>query len=177
MARERQYTMEAASEVAKLAARHIEKYLCLKPDTAWVSNVEEYPYYRTLDIDLLWYRRKKDSTQKISIEIKGDRYFRTGNYFFETLSNKQKNTPGCFLYSQANYLFYYFIGRELHIMPLQAARDWFQARMDEFPEKETATPIGRNGEYYNTVGRLVPRWRLRKEVPVRIVPFDKAWEG
>lgn len=170
------YTMEAASEPAKIAAKHIEEYLHSIPNTIEVVNVENEPNYREMDIDLLWKFRSNDDEEKCtSIEIKGDRKYETGNFFFETISNEQKGTPGCFMYSKADYLFYYFIETELYIIPMNAAREWFIPRMSEFKERKTTTPTGASGEHYNTVGRLIPRIRLIKEVAdVRLRPFKNG---
>jgi hypothetical protein len=48
------------------------------------------------------------------IEIEGDRWHTTGNFFFETYSNQEKATPGCFLYTQADLVFCYFV--EPHLL-------------------------------------------------------------
>src|SRR5512139_2731309 len=161
------YTMNEASTVAKQAASDVEAWLRNKPETIDVINVEDDPYYREKDIDLIYkYRNKDDVEVATTIEIKGDRWHRTGNYFLETVSNDQKNTPGCFMYSEADYFFYYFVEiRELHIIPMLPAREWFTVNIESFTEKKTMTPLP-NGEHYNTVGRLVPRNSLQVAVPL-----------
>jgi hypothetical protein len=158
--------MQAASAVALQATKDLEAYLHKKPETIEVLNVEDDATCRTQDIDLIWTVRRPDGSQTVTtIEIKGDRYYHTGNYFLETISNEAKNTPGCFLYTAADYVFYYFVEeKELHVLPMPATRIWFQQHQHLFPEKKTSTPVG-NGEYYVTVGRLVPRYRVIREVP------------
>lgn len=158
------HEMYDTNAVAKQATKHIEKYLRSRKETVNVLNVEDDKEHQLKDIDLIWEYAKDFTVKKLTIELKADRYHRTGNYFFETISNEQRGTPGCFMYSQADYLFYYFVTiRELHIIPLKAARKWFIEHMEEFVEERTSTPI-KNGEYYNTVGRLVPKNRLQAEV-------------
>lgn len=133
--------------------------------------MEHDPTYQRQDIDLIWTRFLPDDSLKIcTIEVKGDRYYQTGNYFFETVSNEGKNTPGCFLYTRADYIFYYFVAeRELHILPMPATRTWFLAHLNNFRERKTATPVA-PGEAYVTVGRLVPRSVVQAAVPgVRIL--------
>jgi len=167
----RQYSMAAASAVAMQAAKDLEAYLRNKPETIEVLNVEDEPSCQAKDIDLIWTYYRSDGNRAVkTIEIKGDRYYGTGNYFLETISNEAKNTPGCFLYTAADYVFYYFLEpKELHILPMPATRDWFQQHLPEFPEKKTSTPVGKN-KFYVTVGRLVPRQRIINEVPgVRII--------
>ncbi len=79
----------------------------------------------------------------------------TGNFFFETISNKEKNTLGCFLKTQADFLFYYFVEpRMLYILHMPRTRGWFEENMGRFEEREAATPVGK--DHYITVGRIVP---------------------
>jgi hypothetical protein len=164
------YQMSETSDIASTASSEIEKFLLKHPSTISVKNVENIPEYQQRDIDLVW-KYKKDNTVHIkTIEIKADRYYKTGNYFFETISNEDKGTPGCFMYSTADYLFYYFIDeKELHIMPLKKARDWFTERITRFKERKTSTPVGQH-KYYITVGRLVPRLIFKNEFKkIRII--------
>ncbi|WP_162053381.1 hypothetical protein [Pontibacter pamirensis] len=165
MADLRKYSMEGASEVADKAAAEIEALLRRQPATVEVINVESDPSYREKDIDLLWNRKLDDGSIKtISIEVKGDRWYKTGNYFFETCSNEGKGTPGCFMYTEADYVYYYFVNaKELHVLPMPATRDWFKNHIADFSEKKTSTPVG-NGKSYVTVGRLVPRCLVAAEV-------------
>ena len=98
------------------------------------------------------------------MEVKGDRQGgRRGTYFLELVSNAEKDTPGCFLYSRADLLAYVFLDRrELHLLPLPAAREWFVARASEFPLRQARTRIG--PAQYTTVGATVPARRLLAEV-------------
>lgn len=145
------YGMDDTLPVAQQAAMDIEAWLQQKPETVNIRNVELEPAYQKINVDLIW-TTHKDSYR---VEIKGDRYDHTGNFFFETDSNKEKGTQGCFLYTQADLLFYYFIKpRTLYILPMPATRDWFVANMNRFQKKQTRTTVGNN--YYTTVGRLVP---------------------
>ncbi len=169
--KQRRYSMAAASAVAEQAAADLEAFLAEQPSTISVCNVEHDPAYQMKDIDLLWTRSLPDKSLKTcTIEVKGDRYHQTGNYFFETVSNEGKNTPGCFLYTQADYIFYYFVAeRELHILPMPATRTWFLKHLTSFRERRTSTPVGK-GAAYVTVGRLIPRNVVKAAVPgVRII--------
>lgn len=157
--------MGGASKVADEAAAAVEALLRKQARTLAVRNVENDPFYRTKDIDILWEVQLDDgSTKTVSIEVKGDRWYQTGNYFFETISNEGKGTPGCFMYTEADYVYYYFVEeREVHILPMPATREWFKERLENFRERKTSTPVG-SGEAYITVGRLVPRKLLLAEV-------------
>jgi len=155
----RKISMAEGSKVAERASIEIEAWLREWPGTVNVENVEGDPEYQAKDIDLLWATVSRDYT----IEIKADRWHGTGNFFFETVSNKEKGTPGCFLYTEADFLFYYFTEpRTLYILPMPRARQWFEANIERFAERETTTPAG--SEHYTTVGRLVPIETVLKEV-------------
>ena len=159
MAELQSYQMEDNQKVAKKASQDIENWLNSLEQTIEVLNVEADPDYQRIDVDLLW----QTETANYQVEIKGDRKHATGNFFFETISNNQRQTPGCFMYSEADLFFYYFVEiKMLYIIPLTETREWFIENMDDFRERETSTPVG-NGHYI-TVGRLVPIERVLAEV-------------
>ena len=153
----KQYSMQETSGIASLAMNDIACFLMNLPCTVEVIDVENNRHFQQKDIDLIWKYRHKGKILEKKIEIKADRYHHTGNYFFETTSNASKGTPGCFLYTEADYVFYYFLDvKELHILPMPGVRDWFRERLEQFRETYTTTPCG-NNEHYKTIGRLVPR--------------------
>ena len=156
----RKISMQEGTRIADRAATEIEAWLHEWHGTVSVENVEGDPDYQRKDIELLWTTIRRD----YSIEIKADRWHTTGNFFFETVSNKEKGTPGCFLYTEADFLFYYFTDpRQLYILPMPRTRQWFLASLARFAEKETTTPVG--SSHYTTVGRLVPIASVLQEVP------------
>jgi hypothetical protein len=158
------YTMNKACQTADLGTAKIVEWLEGLRITKSVINVEDKKEYQMMDIDLLW---ELNTGEWRSIEIKVDNYFETGNYFFETKSNIEKGTPGCFMYSGANLLFYYFLDRELHIMPLKSTRKWFKANQERFRTVRTSTSVG-NGKYH-TEGALIKRDILKNECAVTII--------
>jgi hypothetical protein len=121
--------------------------------------VEDDPTFRRIDVDLVW-TTQQDSYQ---LEVKGDRWDKTGNFFFETQSNNESGTPGCFMYTQADWLFYYFVAtRVLYRLPMPATRDWFVTNINCFRECSTTTLAGVG--HYTTVGRLVPIQTVLQQV-------------
>ncbi|WP_242054399.1 histidine phosphatase family protein [Nostoc sp. FACHB-888] len=123
------YRMDDAVQVANQAATDIEAWLWSKSETRSVINVENDPDYQRRDIDLIW----TTHSSEILIEIKGDRWNKTRNLFFETHSNLEKGTPGCFLYTEADWLFYYFVNtRQLYRLPMPKTREWFHITMKRF---------------------------------------------
>ncbi len=164
------YEMSDTLEVTNKATIEITNYLQSLPSVERVENVEEYRAYQVKDIDLLFKTKLKNGkTQVKSIEIKADRWHKTGNYFFETISNYEKKTLGCFMYTEADYLFYYFVEpRELHILPMPQTRDWFIENQKRFEIKVVNTAV--NGQSYSSQGKVVPRHIVQREVPnVKIV--------
>ena len=77
--------MNETLEVTNKATIEITNYLQGLPSVERVENVEEYRAYQVKDIDLLFKTKLKNgNTQVKSIEIKADRWYKTGNYFFPT---------------------------------------------------------------------------------------------
>jgi len=98
--------MKAADEVSRRAKREVLAYLKSLPSPVAVKDVGDDGYYRSVDVDLRWTVKGSGSQRTYRIEIEGDRGYKTGNYFLETVSNAQRNTPGCFLYTTTDYVFY-----------------------------------------------------------------------
>ena len=143
--------MRETDAVGRHAVREVTRWLWLDPQTRRVRNVEGEPAYQAKDIDLVW----RTGAGEIPLEVKGDRHAETGNFFFETISNTTTGSPGCFFYTEATFVFYYFVHpRRLHILPMPATREWFLERIERFAERRTTTPVGRGS--YATAGRLVP---------------------
>lgn len=157
------YGMQQRVRIADRATSDIVSFLDMIPSIVGVLNVEGDPHYQEQDIDLVAVSKKNGSTECITIEIKGDTYYRTGNFFFETISNKEKGTEGCFLYTEADFLFYYYVGeRELYMLPMKETREWYLANSKRFNERETKTSV--RDTHYTTVGKLVPRQMVLDEV-------------
>jgi len=175
----KQHDIQYTTGIAKRAAADVTHFLqTIWSQTVAVHNVEEETAYQAHDVDLLWTVLEKERLRVIPVEVKGDRYHRTGNFFFETVSNDSKGTPGCFLYTKAEWLFYYFleIGR-LYCLPMEKVRPWFVQNMSRFKEQRTSTPT-RGGESYVTIGRLVPITAVLAEVEgiLQFQKKDMTWD-
>ena len=158
----RAYSMQAVQHAALRAVALVREFLLAEVSGSQVHDVQEDPRFQHRGVDLLW---ERPGTDVLGVEVKGDRQGgRRGNYFLELVSNAEKDTPGCFLYSRADLLAYVFLDRrELHLLPLPAAREWFLARAREFPLRHARTRVG--PVQYTTVGAAVPSRRLLFEVP------------
>lgn len=158
------YSMKETLAVAKSGMVDIEKFLHSFPSSLSVINVEDHEMYRKKDIDLVWVFLSKGIEQTKRIELKVDRYT-SGNFFFETASNVGKGTNGCFMYTEADYLFYYFQEwKKLYVLPVAEVRSWFIENESRFTEKTLGTSIGEK-RAYNSKGRLVPIKTVLKECP------------
>jgi hypothetical protein len=153
--------MQAVQHAASRAVELVRGFLVHEVAGSQVHDVQEDPRFQHRGVDLLWERPGGDV---LGVEVKGDRQGgRRGTYFLELISNAEKDTPGCFLYSAADLLAYVFLDRhELHLLPLPATRAWFLARASEFPLRHARTRVGRFS--YTTVGATVPARRLLSEV-------------
>ena len=154
-------------KIEKIATSEVRKYLEGLPETIRVISVENDKAFQSMDIDFLWVYIKNGVVEIKKIEVKGDTYSNTGNFFLETVSNKKKNTPGCFIYSKADFFYYYFVDtRELNVIPLAETRKWFIKNIHSFPKKDTSTILN-NGERYYSCGRLVHKTKIDKAIKVK----------
>jgi hypothetical protein len=173
----KEHKMAYTTAVADAAAADVTDFLkTFWSQTVAVHNVEADKAFQPYDVDLLWtVADGHGRLRTIPIEVKGDRYHKTGNFFFETVSNESKGTPGCFLYTGAKWLFYYFVGNgRLYCLPMDVVRPWFHENMDRFDERRTSTPVG--SEAYETVGRLVPIATVLAEV-AGVLQYEKQAAG
>jgi hypothetical protein len=157
----RAYSMQAVQHAADRAVALVAEFLHGDVLGSRVHDVQADPRFQHRGVDLLWERTAADV---LGVEVKGDRQGgRRGTYFLELISNLEKDTPGCFLYSAADLLAYVFLDRrELHLLPMAACRSWFLARAREFPLRHTQTRVG--AHRYTTVGASVPARTVLREV-------------
>ncbi len=123
--------------------------------TQLVHSVEDDPRYQPLGIDLLWVGPERSFLRIITIEVKGDRYEKTGNFFFETVSDLGRSTMGGFVITRAEWLFYYFVNSgTLYCLPMEFVKPWFVENMGRFRERIAQSQ--RDQKHWRTAGRLVP---------------------
>jgi len=140
-----------------------------------VTNVEDDPSFQKQEIDLVWSVLIGGVVDRMTIEVKGDRNDKSGNFFLETVSNKARGTKGAFLACEADWFFYYFVHAQvLYCMPTNVTRAWFDANAGRFAERETGSR--RDACTWQTLGRLVPIQTLLNEVGC-VPSFRKASNG
>jgi hypothetical protein len=89
MVNTKKHTMGQASYTANLGTELIFNFLQNQKSTIKIINVENDIDYQKKDIDLIKIRELNSEVKETAIEIKVDNYYRTGNYFFETLRNRR----------------------------------------------------------------------------------------
>ncbi len=151
----KQYDFHERNNLSIEQSVELINFLKSQSDVKEIEDVSKDQSYQKQDIDLIIIYT--DLTE-VTVEIKVDnQIYRTNNFFFETISNDVKNTPGCFFYSKANK-FYYFDSHsgDLFIIDLLTARAWFNKNIDSFEEVSTST-ISNYKILYRTFGRLIPK--------------------
>ncbi len=161
--------MRGVQGAADRAVALTRDYLAHVSPGSLVHDVQNDPRFQHRGVDLLWERADQ---QVLGVEVKGDRQgHRRGNYFFELISNAEKDSPGCFLYSIADVLVYVFLdAREVHALELKTVREWFVPRAKEYPLKTTKTRTG--AILYTTVGAIVPIKELIRSLPHAVTVFQ-----
>lgn len=112
------------------------------------------------DVDLVWTRSIDGTHVERTVEVKVDsQVASTGNFAYETISNELRATPGCFIRTKS-YWFLYVCATTMTVWAVETERvqRWFAAEMakrkSRFRQFQTYTEV--NGQYYATLGRLVP---------------------
>jgi hypothetical protein len=161
----RAYSMRGVLGAADRAVFLAREVLLREDPKSLVHDVQEDPRFQHRGVDLLW---ERPGRPVLGVEVKGDRQgFRRGTYFFELVSNAEKDSPGCFLYSIADLLVYVFVDvQHVHVLELKPVREWFVARAKEFPLKTAKTRTGAN--LYTTVGASVPWREVKKALPAAV---------
>lgn len=137
--------------VAKQAKNEITEWLQSLPQTWKVENVENNLNYQKMGIDLLL----TTTNGYFQLGIVGDRWHQSGNFYFQTYSNKEREKPSIFMSAEIDWLLYYFIiPRTLYMLPMPKTRDWFVANIERFSEGSTNSTA--KNQSYTRKGRLVP---------------------
>jgi hypothetical protein len=165
----RSFSMRGVQGAADRAVQHACAWMQETAPGSRIHDVQADPRFQHRGVDLLW---ELPSGEVRGIEVKGDRQARR-RYWFELVSNVEKDTPGCFLYSGADLMLYVFLTQsELHVLPLKDVREWFLPRAKAYALKHTSTKTG--AIRYTTVGAIVPCHEVLEAVPSVIwVPLKR----
>lgn len=150
--------------LAKVGFTHIERYLKTLPNIISVHDVQADPKYQEMDIDGIAMIKENGGSWERTFEVKVDTHYdSTPNYFFETISNSNTCSEGCFLKSKAQYFFYYFLKKEIHIFKLKEAQEWLKANGNNYNVAKA------KNRYYYSEGLLVNRADFIRDNNVKIV--------
>lgn len=166
--------MRGVQGAADRAVALTRDYLATVDAAGLVHDVQADPRFQHRGVDLLWDR---PGAAPVGVEVKGDRSgHRRGNFFFELVSNAEREAPGCFLYSEADYLAYVFLDvREVNWVPFKQVRQWFLPRAKSYPLKTTKTRTG--AVTYTTVGAIVPVREVRLALGEALVRWRPGAPG
>ena len=120
-----------------------------------VTDVSDDKKWQEKDVDLLVLF---DNGRMLKMEVKTDSY-KTGNFFYETISNKSKGSSGCFEYTDADFIIYYYSELKiLYLMETKKLRRWFhlyKPRLEKM-KKEVVN------KYYKSEGYAIPIRMIKK---------------
>lgn len=164
MSQLKQYDMDSTLAVSEVGIQVSTIYLRDILKYPEIINVENHEGFRKKDIDLLAIIEDDDGMRGTTIEVKTDQYT-SGNLFFETISNIQKGTPGCLMYSEADWLHYYFTGyKQLYIMGMKPFREWVLRNRSRYRPRNTSTGKGTE-QHYTSEGIPIPLRDIRNSFP------------
>jgi len=147
----KQYDFQTQQQIGKEGEAFLDQWLY--PNYK-VLNVSEDLNYQKAGIDRIVTR---SDGSIITIEYKYDRAAkRTGNLFFETISNNISNTPGWGWTSQADYWIFLIPEQEILVFKPGALRTLVWSLKKSIKERN----VPNNG--YNTIGYPVPLVEARK---------------
>lgn len=161
------YTMTGRYAFSKKGIDKVTEFLSTKGFKE-VINVEDDPLYRKKDIDLIARKNLFGRDVDLTIEVKCDSY-PARNLYYETISNKTYNTPGCLVYSEA-HLLYYLYDKEnvLYVINMKELQKWFKLHKEilekDGRKKTVKNHDERTGGYYYSEGFTIPLDYIKKNL-------------
>ena len=144
----------------------IMNFLEESPNVNAVIDVSGIPDYQEVDVDAIV---KMKTGKEFSIEIKTDTYT-SGNIYYETISAIETGSQGCFLKTEADYIFYYFLNMEvLYILEVDRYQQWFNEREEAFKNMGYQKQVKNSrwdGSHYTSIGYAYPVSVLEADNPV-----------
>lgn len=150
-------SFDESRDLESLFMPSVVKYLLDREETTEIREANKQEQL-THDIDLYWSHIYKAQEIETSVEVKVDgQGHKTGNFAFETVSNKQADTRGCFLRTEADEMYYLLAGSgELYRWKTNVVRDWFIENRKRFREVTPQTPSSNGRKGYSSTCSLVP---------------------
>lgn len=172
------YEFKKSLEVGKQGEEIIERYLLSIDNILEVKCVTDDRNYWDKDIDFIV--TMKDG-RKFTIEVKTDRY-KTNNIYYETKSCIENNTLGCFEKTKADFIFYYFINKDiLYIFKTKTFRAWVNKEIDFYNTQPANSSLKKSFVYnktrdlkseYTSEGYIIPIDFLESNL-LKSIDFNK----
>lgn len=160
----KQYDMGSTMKISDIGIRVSIRYLTDILGYPLVINAEANRAVQRKDIDLIALKEDEYGLFGRTVEVKTDRYT-SGNLYFETVSNAQKGTPGCLMYSEADALHYYFTGyKKLYVMDMKLFREWVLRNRHRYKPRPTSTGDDYS-RFYTSEGIPIPLRDIHKGFP------------
>lgn len=159
----KEYDFDDSIKMGKDGEEFVKTWLMNLPNVTHVEDVSDIPEYRKQDIDFKVHMA--DGTV-CTMEVKTDGY-RTGNIFYEYVSNTNYHVQGCMNKCKAKYLLYYFSNmHEIYILNMAKYREWFETNRPSFDEfiKTVRNKDNRSTNQYDkytTIGYAIPLKLIR----------------
>ena len=161
------YSWEVQKGLGEQGVLRIIDWLYSLSRTTGVWDVQDEERYQAKDIDLLVTAEgsRDNLDDAIAIEVKTD-FYTSGNFYFETVSNVGKDTLGCFLKTDSEFIFYYFIKLDkLYILRTGTVQEWFLANKSNYEEKHSTSTDG----LYSSKGYAIPILHVPKTCIQKII--------
>lgn len=161
MGRVSRHTFEDKNKIADEYSIKVKEYF--KRKGIKVVDLEGNKLYQKKDVDFIL----KKGSKRMKVELKSDTYI-PRNFYIETVSNVGKNTKGCFLYTESDFILYGFVNHGIfYMIPTVKFQEWFSKNEHRFSEPNTKvfTPAGEDGYY--SKGKLVPVEILVEELGMK----------
>ena len=144
------YEFNSSNKIGHQGEQFVKQWILeLHPNVASITDVSDDKIYQKQDIDfVIDFTNGKQAT----VEIKTDTY-KTGNMFFETVSNEEYRTKGCLMKTNANFLFYYFPNYQngvLYIFKMKSFRKFVLDNISHFRERKVTNTT------HTSIGYIVP---------------------
>lgn len=144
------YEFNSSNKIGHQGEQFVKQWILeLHPNVNSITDVSEDKFYQKQDIDFVV---DFTSGKQATVEIKTDTY-KTGNMFFETISNEEYQTKGCLMKTNADFLFYYFSNYQngvLYIFKMKAFRKFVLDNLPHFRERRVTNTT------HTSIGYIVP---------------------
>lgn len=127
------------------------------PSCVTVCDVSDNKDYQKEDVDFLFITRNMFKTDVFKVEVKTDSYPEK-NLYFELVSNLERGTPGCLMYTQADYLAYFYEKTgSCYVFDAQKLKTTVFGHPFFFDESKKKKVTNKVGEaQYTSVGLAIP---------------------